>query len=100
MMFSSVLILEAMVVLGLKPLELMQYLVPPLELVQGGVKQLLILELITMILWAECECTKNVRKEKYVCTIFTVVINFHVNSRLSGFHDLMIFTMIVSKSTP
>ena len=85
--------------LGLKPLELMQYLVPPLELVQGGVKQLLILELITMILWAECECTKNVRKEKYVCTMFTVLINLNVNSRLNGFHNLMVFIIIVFQNT-
>ena len=36
MLFVSVLILEVMVVLGLTPLELMQCLVPPSDLLQGG----------------------------------------------------------------
>ena len=34
----------------------------------------------------ECECTENLRKEKYIRTIFTVIINFNVNSQLNGFH--------------
>ena len=39
---------EVMVVMGLTPSELMQYLRPTSELVQGGVQQLLIVELILM----------------------------------------------------
>ena len=46
-----------------------------------------------------CECKDNVRKEKYVCTIFTVLINLYVNSRLNGFHNLMVFTIIVFLNT-
>ena len=41
-------VLEVMVVMGLTPLELMQYLIPPSDLVQGGVQQLCIVELILM----------------------------------------------------
>ena len=37
--------LEVIVVMGLTPLELMHYLIPPSELVQGGLQQLLIVEL-------------------------------------------------------
>ena len=47
----------------------------------------------------ECECTDNVRKEKYVCTIFAVLIILYVNSRLNGFHNLMVFTIIVFLNT-
>ena len=43
-----------------------------------------------------CECTYNVSKEKYVCKIFAVLISLYVNSRLNGFHKLMVFTIIVS----
>ena len=45
------------------------------------------------------KCTDNVRKEKYVCTIFAVLISFYVNSRLNGFHDLMLFTIIIVLNT-
>ena len=34
----------------------------------------------------------NVSKEKYVCTIFAVLITLYINSRLNGFHKLMVFT--------
>ena len=37
-----------------------------------------------------CECTYNVRKEKYVCTIFAVLIHLYVNSLINGFHNLMV----------
>ena len=47
----------------------------------------------------KCECTENVRKEKYVCTVFTVIINLNLYSRLKGFHDLMVFTIIVFQKT-
>ena len=42
-----------------------------------------------------CECTNNVRKEKYVNTIFVVLITLYVNSGLNVFHDLMVFMIIV-----
>ena len=42
-----------------------------------------------------CECTDNVSKENYLCAIFAVLITLYVNSRLNGFHKLMIFTIIV-----
>ena len=45
------------------------------------------------------ECTDNMRKEKYVCTIFSVLITFYVNSRLNGFHGLIFFTIIVFLNT-
>ena len=48
MMFSCELILEVMVVLGLTLSELMQCLRPPLELVQVGVQELVILVLVQM----------------------------------------------------
>ena len=48
MMLSFVLILEVMVVLVLPPSELMQCMRLTSELVQVGVQQLLIVELITM----------------------------------------------------
>ena len=48
MMLACVLILEVMVVMGLPPSELMQCLIPPSDLVQVEVQQLLILELIPM----------------------------------------------------
>ena len=38
-----------------------------------------------------CECTENVSKEKYVCTIFAVLISFYVSSRLNGFYDHRIY---------
>ena len=41
------------------------------------------------------EFTDNVRKENYVCTIFTVLIILHIYSRLNGFHNLMVFTIII-----
>ena len=47
----------------------------------------------------ECECTDNFMKEKYVCTIFLVVITFYVNSRLNGFHGLMVFKIIIFQNT-
>ena len=46
-----------------------------------------------------CECTENVRKEKYVCKIFAVLINLYVNSRINGFQDLVVFTIIVFLNT-
>ena len=45
------------------------------------------------------ECTENVRKEKYVCKIFAVLINLYVNSRINGFQDLVVFTIIVFLNT-
>ena len=45
------------------------------------------------------EYTDNVRKEKYICTIFTVLINLYVNSRHNDFHNLMIITIIVFQNT-
>ena len=36
-----------------------------------------------------CECKENMRKEKYVCTVFSVIITLYFNSRLNRFHDLM-----------
>ena len=45
--------------------------------------------------YVECECTDNAIKEKYGCTIFAVLITLYVNSRLNGFHELMVFTIIV-----
>ena len=47
----------------------------------------------------ECECTDNLRKEKYVCTTFAVLITLYVDSRPNGFHDLMFFTIIVFLNT-
>ena len=46
-----------------------------------------------------CECTDNLIKWKYVCTIFSVLISLYVNSRLNGFHELMVFTIIVFHNT-
>ena len=46
-----------------------------------------------------CVCTDNVSKEKYVCTIFAVLITFHVNSRLIDFYELIVFTIIVFMNT-
>ena len=42
-----------------------------------------------------CECTDNVSKENYLCAIFAVLITLYVNSRLNGFHKLIIFMIIV-----
>ena len=42
---------------------------------------------------------RNVRKEKYVSTIFAVLITLCVDSPLNGFHDLMVFTIIVFLNT-
>ena len=47
----------------------------------------------------ECECIDNVSKYNYVCTIFAVLIMVYVNSRLNGFHELMVFTIIVFLNT-
>ena len=46
-----------------------------------------------------CECTENVIKETYVCTIFSVLITLYMNSRLNGFHEVMVFTIIVFMNT-
>ena len=46
-----------------------------------------------------CECTDNVSKENYVCTIFSVLISLHVDSRLNGFQELMVFRIIVFMNT-
>ena len=46
-----------------------------------------------------CECTYNVRKERYVCTIFSVLITLYVDLRLHGFRDLMVFTIIIFLNT-
>ena len=48
MMLACVMILEVMAVMGLPPSELMQCLRRPLDMVKGGVQQLLIVELIPM----------------------------------------------------
>ena len=45
------------------------------------------------------ECTDNVRKEKYLCEILTVPITLYVNSWLNGFHDRMVFTIIIFQNT-
>ena len=45
------------------------------------------------------ECTDNAGKEKYVYTIFAVVITLYVNSRLIGFSDLMVLTTTVFMNT-
>ena len=47
----------------------------------------------------ECECTYNVIKDKYVCTIFELLITLYVNSGLNCFHGLMVFTIIVLMNT-
>ena len=39
------------------------------------------------------------RNEKYICTIFAVLITLYVNSQLNGFHDLMVFTIIEFQNT-
>ena len=52
-----------------------------------------------MKMFQRCECTENERIEKYVCTIFAVLITLYVNSRLNGFQDLMVFTIIVFQNT-
>ena len=52
-----------------------------------------------MKMFQRCECTENERIEKYVCTIFAVLINLYVNSQLNGFQDLMVFTIIVFLNT-
>ena len=52
-----------------------------------------------MKMFQRCECTENERIEKYVCTIFAVLITLYVNSRLNGFQDLMVFTIIVFLNT-
>ena len=46
-----------------------------------------------------CECRDNVKKEKYVCAIFTVIINLHVYTPLSVFHNIMVFTIIIFQNT-
>ena len=38
-------------------------------------------------------------KENYVCKIFAVLISLYVNSGLNGFHELMVFTIIVFMNT-
>ena len=47
----------------------------------------------------ECECTDNVSKDKYVCTIFTELIILHVYSHLDGFQNLIVFTVILFHNT-
>ena len=44
---------------------------------------------------SKCEFAENVRKEKYVCTIFSVLITLYVKSWLKGFYDLMFSPIIV-----
>ena len=51
---------------------------------------------MSTMLW---ECTENVSKEKCLCTIFSVPITLYVNSRLNGFHKLMVLTTIVFMNT-
>ena len=48
-------------------------------------------EKIVVSSWSICECTENVRKEKYVCTILAVLITLYVNPQLNGFHDHRIY---------
>ena len=43
--------------------------------------------------------TEIFSKEKYVCTIFAVLISLYVNEQLNNFHELMVFTMIVFMNT-
>ena len=50
-------------------------------------------------IYPSCECTYNVSKEKYVCTIFAVLISLYVTSQLNGFHELMVFTFILFMNT-
>ena len=47
----------------------------------------------------ECECTDNVSKDKYVYKLFLVLISLYVNSQRNGFHELMVFTIIVFMNT-
>ena len=47
-------------------------------------------EIILYLNMKECECTENVKTEKYVCRIFMALINIHVYSRPNGFHDYRI----------
>ena len=47
----------------------------------------------------KCECTDNVSKDKYVHKIFSVLITSYVNSRLNGFHELMVYTIIIFMNT-
>ena len=53
MMIACMLILDLIIVLVLPPSELMQFMIPLLELLQSGVKQLFIVGLITMAVQAE-----------------------------------------------
>ena len=46
-----------------------------------------------------CECTDNERKDKYLCTIFAVLITLYMNSRLHSFRNLMVFEIIVFLNT-
>ena len=46
-----------------------------------------------------CEYKYNASKDKYVCTIFSVLINLDVNLRPNGFHKPMVFTIIVFMNT-
>ena len=46
-----------------------------------------------------CECTYNVSKDNYICKIFAVLITLYVNSLINGFHDLIVFTIIVFHNT-
>ena len=47
----------------------------------------------------DCECTDNARKDKYVCTIFSVLITLCVNSQLNYFHYLIVFKIILFLNT-
>ena len=51
--FGRVRILRVMNVLGLTPSKTMQCLGPPSDMVQGGVKQLFIVQSIPMAMWSE-----------------------------------------------
>ena len=48
-----------------------------------------------VILAEPCQCTYNVNKENYLCTIFSVLIILYMNSRLNGFQGIMVFTIII-----
>ena len=47
----------------------------------------------------KCGCTDNESKEKYVCTIFTVIIILYIYSWPNSFHNIMVFTIIVLLNT-
>ena len=56
-------------------------------------------EMLRISGYVPCECTYNVRKEKYFCIMFAVQITLYVSTRLNGFYELIVFTIIVFMNT-